>query len=136
GAADLTGGGGLPGPAAAGLPPKLPPGCTSVIPVSVTDCPLPITYRARDRVEPGPRERRDVPSRHHPMLAATAIAAVVACASPHPVPTPAPAPAPTLSRAEQQRPALLRAAHGAVAHPSPPRAPPPPPSASRSPPPP
>lgn len=51
------------------------------------------------------------------MLAATAIAAVVACASPHPVPTPAPAPAPTLSRAEQQRRAVVSAAQGVVGHP-------------------
>ncbi|HZO09328.1 MAG TPA: C40 family peptidase [Myxococcota bacterium] len=50
------------------------------------------------------------------MLAATAIAAVVACASP-PHPAPGPPPAPELSRAQRQREAVVSAAEGVVGRP-------------------
>ena len=66
-------------------------------------------------------------SRRSPLLAATAIAVVVACASPRPPPAPASAPAPTpqtpqtpptpVSRADEQRRAVVSAAEAAVGHP-------------------
>jgi murein DD-endopeptidase len=77
-----------------------------------------------------------VPSRRSPRLAATAITAVVACASPHPEPRPALAPTPVthaeqqptpvphaeqqptpISHAEQQRRAVVLAAQAVVGHP-------------------